>query len=241
MRKLDVGAAFSKAWQVFSENWLMLIAVYLVIAIAGSIVSSLLSPTVQINYYTNNMNLSEMYPAIYQSLYSPGTWFTSLVRCCLDLGMTVLLLGLVKGTRCDFSLDCWKLPFMSYVNYILANILVSIIVGIGLFFCILPGIWLSSRLILTTSIIANDPSVNCIDAIKKSWALTEGNTGSMILLILGQILIAICGFLCCIIGIFPAAIVAEMSTVVAFVLLDGVATNNSTTASSSESAGPQTL
>jgi len=60
-------------------------------------------------------------------------------------------------------------------TYFVANLLNSLMITIGLFLFIVPGLYLLGRVALTAPVIAAEDQRNPIDAIQRSFALTEGN------------------------------------------------------------------
>jgi len=222
MKKFDVSEICGRAWQIFSQNWLMLVAVFIVIMIIQSICTSLfgtsatpvntaylqsMSPEEQLQYYIDNVSVN------------PGQFIGELVSAVLSFGFTIMMLGMVKGRVSDFSIDFWKQDFMSYVHFVVCHIAVGIIIAVGICCCIIPGIWLASRLAFADTAIANNPKLTFIDAIKHSWAITDGYSLNIILLYITFMVIAIAGLICCCVGIIPAAIVISLAECVAYVTL----------------------
>lgn len=97
------------------------------------------------------------------------------------------------------------------VSYILASIINGIIVVLGLILLIIPGIILAIRLQYTTYLIV-DKNLGPLEAIKKSWKITRGNTWNLFFLgiILG--LINILGVLCLLVGLFITVPLGMLAT-----------------------------
>lgn len=88
-------------------------------------------------------------------------------------------LGAVIGTSASLALPA-----------LAANLMQGIMVGFGLVLLILPGLWLLARFLLVVPIIVRETR-DPIEALKRSWTLTEGNGFR----ILGMLLVLILGFL----------------------------------------------
>jgi hypothetical protein len=87
------------------------------------------------------------------------------------------------------------------VKYVLASIITGIVVILGLVLLIIPGVILAIRLQYTTYLIV-DKNLGPIEAIKKSWSVTRGNTWNLFFfgILLG--LINILGVVCLLVGLF---------------------------------------
>ena len=87
------------------------------------------------------------------------------------------------------------------VRYVLASIITGIVVILGLVLLIIPGVILAIRLQYTTYLIV-DKNLGPIEAIKKSWSVTRGNTWNLFFfgILLG--LINILGVVCLLVGLF---------------------------------------
>lgn len=72
-----------------------------------------------------------------------------------------------------------KFPAKYAINVIVCSLLYGLGVGFGLLFFIVPGLILMARWGLGIFVIA-DEKVGPIQAIKRSWALTKGNTWNML-------------------------------------------------------------
>lgn len=84
------------------------------------------------------------------------------------------------------------------VNVIVATLVYGIVVLLGTVLLIIPGIYVAIRLQFFLMFIL-DENAGAIDAMRKSWRLTQGRFGFLFLLGLTQILITIIGL--CLLGI----------------------------------------
>ncbi len=109
----------------------------------------------------------------------------------------------VKGDKFEFK-DIF-LVFDNYLNVVLAHILFVGIVGIGLFLLIVPGIIFACRLAFVPYLVV-DQKLEPAEAVKKSWRMTAGYTGTIFLLGLIAVPLAIAGLLCMGVGIIPVII-----------------------------------
>jgi uncharacterized membrane protein len=80
-----------------------------------------------------------------------------------------------------------------------AGLLTQMGVGIGLALCIAPGLILAAGLSLHQSLIV-DQKLSGIDALKRSWELTTGHKGNLVVYVLLCGVVAIAGALACCVG-----------------------------------------
>lgn len=95
-------------------------------------------------------------------------------------------------------------------SYMIAGILSSVLVCIGLFIFVIPGVYLYLRLQFFGQFIV-DENASALDALRKSWYLTKGRVMPLLGLLLAQLLILIVGVILFIIGVFVAYPLVIMS------------------------------
>lgn len=95
--------------------------------------------------------------------------------------------------------------FDYYLNVILANLLMSALIGIGILALIIPGIIVACRLAFVPYLVM-DKNMDAIAAIEESWRMTKGYGWTIFGMGIVSFFIAIAGLLCLIVGIIPAVI-----------------------------------
>lgn len=93
--------------------------------------------------------------------------------------------------------------FQNYVNIVLANLFVLVIVCIGTLMFIIPGIYLACRLSFTPFLVT-ERGMEAVEAVKESWRLTAGHSWTVLLIGLVGLPILILGLACFGIGIIGA-------------------------------------
>jgi len=136
-----------------------------------------------------------------------GIVFGIFVSGPINYGVAYVYLKLIRGEKFDVSniFDGFR---NNYINVILANLLVAAIVIAGFIFLIIPGIIFACKLCFVPYLVM-DKNMETVEAVKKSWEMTNGHTVTIFLIGLLAIPIAIAGLLFLIIGIIPASMWIE--------------------------------
>ncbi|MFT6009744.1 MAG: hypothetical protein ACI9TB_002988 [Parasphingorhabdus sp.] len=71
-----------------------------------------------------------------------------------------------------------------FVIYLIANLLIAVVALPGFILFIIPGLYLSSRLLLVPMVIVNEGERNPIESLRRSWSLTSNNGFSILLFVL---------------------------------------------------------
>jgi len=95
--------------------------------------------------------------------------------------------------------------------YFLSLLILTPLLVIGFILLIFPGVYLAVRLGQTTYFIVEQKD-NPIDALQKSWAVTQGRVGELIVYYLALFGIVLGGFLLFLVGVIPAWFVAMISS-----------------------------
>ena len=210
------GDSFSAGWRVMTDNFLRLLLVVVVVAVVSG-------PTRGFHW---NMNTSDF--GHFNQMWDIHNWDWHRVFGLASLGIVAGFLGLiaflystlalpvvkfgsdmifvqaVRKIKPDFELlikGFWE----NYLSIILANLLVTALIILGLIMLIVPGIIIACRLSFVSYIIM-DKKLDPIEAIELSWRLTRGHGWTIFLMGFVSIFIIIFGLILMIVGIFPAII-----------------------------------
>lgn len=118
-------------------------------------------------------------------LYGPLTFgYYLYLACNIDTGVNNYNL-LFKG-------------FERFVDTLIAGLLISLAVGVGLILLIVPGIIAACGFAMTFFIMVDDPNISGIDALQQSWNMMKGQKWNLFCLwfrFIGWILLSIltCG------------------------------------------------
>ena len=139
-------------------------------------------------------------------VYSAGRAFLKLFAFAYWLALFTpvdfgVLYGFVKGARGqspDVN-DIFKVTD-NYIHVVLTRLVMTVIVGIGMVALLIPGIYFACRLALAPYLVVEE-KLEVSAALRKSWDLTYGRAGTVFLIGLTAIPIAILGLLMCGVGI----------------------------------------
>ena len=114
------------------------------------------------------------------SYSTQGLW--TLLCLPLGWGFVVYFLNLIRNDNTDYErlFDGYK----DFIRIFLAEFLVNLATSIGMILLIIPGIIIGSGLVMTGFILKDDKEISAVDAMKKSWEMTDGHKGALVLLFL---------------------------------------------------------
>ena len=130
-----------------------------------------------------------------------GFAYVILILVPTDFGVSFAYLKAARNEKVKIG-DMFE-GFRNYWNALLAGLLVSVIVGIGFFLLIIPGIIFACKLAFTPFLVV-DRKMAVIDAVIESWNMTNGHAWTVFLIGLLAIPITIGGLILLIVGIIPA-------------------------------------
>lgn len=144
-----------------------------------------------------------------------------LISCIFMLGYVKNIFQALDGEEPQFS--AYGQQSRKIITYLIANILFSIAVCIGMVLLIIPGIYLYLRLQFFTAFIVEE---NCgiIESLQKSWNMTQGQTLPLFLLLLTMIGTAIVGCILFFVGFFVAVPLIYMMQCYTFRKLNTIST-----------------
>ncbi|WOE75128.1 hypothetical protein [Alterisphingorhabdus coralli] len=90
------------------------------------------------------------------------------------LGSLTIFTAFLTQTKTDLGATISAAAAM-FLPYLLTNIIMWIGIGLGLVLLVIPGIFLMVKLVCASPIVAAEKEKNPIEALKRSWEMTEGN------------------------------------------------------------------
>lgn len=144
-----------------------------------------------------------------------------LISCIFMLGYVKNIFQALDGEEPQFS--AYGQQSRKIITYLIANILFSIAVCIGMVLLIIPGIYLYLRLQFFTAFIVEE-DCGIIESLQKSWNMTQGQTLPLFLLLLTMIGTAIVGCILFFVRFFVAVPLIYMMQCYTFRKLNTIST-----------------
>lgn len=191
IEKLDelrptAGSAYSLGWRRMFKYFLY---AFLVIVFLG-----IVSAPVGWTYEIEHIHLPIMFN--FFSIFTIGYFFFLVAP--LKYGAKKVLLNIIRGGEIDMKELFYG--FKDYLNIVLANLLMTAIIGIGIVFLVVPGIIFACRLAFVPFLVV-DKKLDAVKAVEESWRITRGYGWTIFLMALMVIPIGIAGLACLGVGI----------------------------------------
>ena len=217
---LDIiwGQSWVQAKKHFLPIFLMNIIIYMCSKVLGGIFYSTAELTMILQKYVYSdaidMLIEELKPVIITMLpmVALGSFIGWLAATYFKVALNRLLLDGVKELRLSIS-ERIKGAWNGYLSFLGITLLNSIIIGIGYACCILPGIFLTVRLMFVPIIAANKPELTLSEVFSESWKLSRGHFWTLLGYGIVGILINITGLICCCVGIFFTYVITQFMRV----------------------------
>jgi uncharacterized membrane protein len=183
--KATVGSSYSFAWDVIKERFIPLFLVLIILGIVGLPLGAMQN--------TDEIKAVEAILGVFVLAY------TLFIMNPVKYGSHWVNLKAVR--KLDFEIKEVFEPFQNYLNVVLAALLTSALIGIGIVFFIIPGIIIGCRLAFVPFLVM-DKKLDPVKAVEESWRMTRGYGWKVFFLFLLAIPILILGLICLIFGVF---------------------------------------
>jgi uncharacterized membrane protein len=226
--QVNIGEAFSWAWNKFSKNAAPLIVATLIYGVIVGVlygiiyaVALLLAPD-PVSYYDSS-------GSGFSYSYSAGFGAASFAVLVLGGLVLVVLIGAIQSAYLGALLDIANGEQVAIGSFfkprnvgsvVLGALIVGVLVSIGYVLCVLPGLAVAIFTIFTTILIV-ERNLAPIDAIKASIDIVKANFVQVLLVWLIFGVITTVGSLLCGIGLIVAVPVATLFLVYAYRKLSG--------------------
>lgn len=204
---VDIGAAFSWAWQKFQANAGPLIIVML-IAFVGSVVATIIGNVLQ-------RSASGVFALLLAA--AVGGVIQFVVSGFLHVGVYQSALAIADGRPVEpakmFTTDMLG-------QYLVAMIVYGLLVGVGLILCIIPGLVIAFLGFLTPYYVL-DQRMAGVDAVKASFQTTRANVGGLLPFAIVAFFVYVIGLIACGVGLLVTAPVALLATTYVYRQISG--------------------
>lgn len=210
MEDLSVSFIYGQAWELTKKHLLRLVlATFLIYALGGAVSTWVMIPP--------GGSFADI--ATSKDPNYGANIISTIISIVLSVGVYTGILRICRGEG-TLNLNCFSRPLSVYLKYFCVDLLYAIIFIVGLVLLIVPGIYFAARLCLAPIYAIDKPEVGIIDALKRSWAATEGHVLELIGLGIIAFFVGILGILACCVGIFVAMPVCWTATVLIYLVLD---------------------
>lgn len=200
--------SYGTGWKVMTDNFLRLFLVVIVLAIISGPMSFFGHSNWKVDSFDFDsipFNMDDFFKisaigiaAAFMGLLA--LLYAFLLRPVFKYGAKMMFVQAVRQITPDFEMLIQGFR-KNYLNIVLANLLVTALVGIGLVCLIIPGIIIGCRLAFTAYLVM-DKGLDPIRAAEESWRLTRGQGWRIFLMGFIAFFIYIAGFICFFIGVF---------------------------------------
>jgi uncharacterized membrane protein len=220
----SIGEAFSWAWNKFTKHPAELLVPTLVFGLIYAALQGI------IQFVTGSLTTVDSSSAgayDYSASFSMGAG--GILASIVGGIIMLVVMGVIQSAYIGGMLDIANgVPVTigsffrprSVGNVIIASVVSGIIVGVGIFLCIVPGI-IAMIMLLFTTVAVLDRNISGIDGITTSFNIAKANFGPTALTWLVTVALAIVGALVCLVGLLVAYPLISLITVYAFRRLSG--------------------
>ncbi len=198
--------AYGTGWKAMADNFLRLLLVVLVLAV---ITSPMMGTHAKYDFDASDLrNIPfEMDDFFKFGAFGLAAAFMGLIALLyyfllmpvFKYGAKMMFVQAARQVTPDFDMLISGFR-RNYLNIVLANLLLTALIGIGVVFLFVPGIILACRLAFTPYLVM-DRNLDPIKAAEESWRLTRGHGWTIFLMGLVSFFIYIAGFICFFIGV----------------------------------------
>ncbi|MEZ4374214.1 MAG: hypothetical protein R3B07_25570 [Polyangiaceae bacterium] len=207
----DASEVIGIAWEIFKRHWAVLFGAAFLVSVIAAIPG----------YVTSAVQAAlELEPGTpeYAGLQVVGSVFNNVVALFFSVGQIRLYLQAARGQTPEFGVLFSGMD--RFGSVLLAGFVGGILILLGMVLLIVPGIILSCGLFVASYFVV-DHGEGGIDALKKSWEVTNGHKTNIFVFSLLSGLVVLAGCFACFVGIFAGEAVVGVATAIIFLRLTG--------------------
>lgn len=190
----DASTSYDISWKVMKRYFVELLVIILIYSFLSGPISTIKIENDHFGWYMAPLVLFGMLYGLF-------------VAGPINYGTSWAFLKAIRGERIEIG-DIFK-PFQrNYMNVVVANLVVMIIVGLGVFMLIVPGIIFACRLAFVPYLVM-DRNMDAMEALRVSWDMTRGYGWQIFTIGLLAFFVALAGLLALVVGIFISMIVIQ--------------------------------
>lgn len=213
----DVGDVYKTAWRLFGGCWAPLTGGFFLATLLGALPGQVPALLVQIGAMEETSSAHTGAVLGFTALGFVVQWF-------FQAGFTRALLRVARTGQARFA-DIFSGGSV-YLPFVAMHILLGIAIALGLLVLIVPGVILMLGTLFAGYYVV-DQRMGPIEAIRASWAATEGHKASLFVFLLASAGVGLLGGLACCVGYLPAAAMSGIATAIIYLRLAGLAQGTS--------------
>ncbi len=199
----ETGSVYSYGWKVIKQNFLPLLVVIIVVMVAEGIVSF------KGRDYAHDYTFSDGALSFLLGILVAGP---------ISFSAKQIFLKAVRGEKFDIK-EVFSCFGPRYLDIMMANLIIRVIIIVGLILFIIPGIIFAVRLSFVPFLVT-DKEMNATEAIQTSWKMTKEYAWDIFFIGVVAFFLMILGIILLIVGIFPALMLIEAAVASMYYVAD---------------------
>ncbi len=200
METMNSNSAFisnTSAGDNYSKGWKLSFTVFVELIVVTLVYSVIQIPSSMIQIKTDNFEWFLVPIALL------GIAYAVFVSGPIGMSADWVFLKAVRREKIEIK-DMFSVFERNYWNAVIAGLVKTIIIALGFFMLIVPGIIFACRLAFVNYLVI-DEKMEALEALKASWAMTKGHGWTIFGMALLAFLIIIAGLLVLFVGVFISA------------------------------------
>lgn len=191
--------ALTFGWNAVMKNFPgVALPIAVVVLIAGALGAA---PAGAFNYFMTRL-ATEIFdpsflPLVNVGIQGVGQLLSLGISAFFTGGIVELALKAARGHKTDFGDVFGGAKY--FVPMLIGIMCAAFLTSLGLIFCIVPGLIVAAGLLMYQQLIV-DQKLPAIDALKKSWEMTNGHKTALLIFLLLGALVELAGVLACCVG-----------------------------------------
>lgn len=192
-KSLNMSEAFESARDLFTKNLQLILAVAGVFFVIPQLLLGFMSGSADgiPSELENVTDFSEIIAVFNDFFAANAIWFV-LVAVASFIGNLAILVILLDRSRPTVG-QAISIAFSLILVYFIMSLLIGFATLIGFILLVVPGIYVAVKFYMAPAIMVAEHKTNPIEAMKASWALSEGNSLTIFfyLLIIGIVILVV--------------------------------------------------
>jgi hypothetical protein len=208
------GDSLGTGWNVMFDNFIRLFLIVIIMGIIAVPMKVLQIKVDPVNFHFGSWDWQDFFRfgtfCIFAAFYGLlAVLYAFLIVPVFRYGSRMIYVQAVRQQKPDFETLITGFR-ENYLSIVLASLLVTALIALGIIALIIPGIIIACRLAFVSYIVM-DKKVDAIEAVEMSWKLTRGHGWTIFMMGFVSFFIIIFGLMLVFVGVFPAIIWIDSS------------------------------